>query len=193
VPTVTVDFGDGRKTVRTLSGNVATFVCAADGSVIDALPGLYDPEAYRGALERVLAFAGTLAPLDEAARAAALAAYHRGEESRMKMMRSLSKFVVEVPLKTALARLGSGRDALVTDSPPTEEELLALVRADARDAESVGRGGVHAILAAAGPAQPREVVDRIYREVLHCDLADPTLGLAPILAGEDPLEGVGER
>jgi hypothetical protein len=43
VPRVTIDFGDGRKLERTLTGNSAHYVLASDGTPLDVLPGLYSP------------------------------------------------------------------------------------------------------------------------------------------------------
>ena len=44
VPKVTIDFGDGRKLERTLTGNSIHYILTPDGEVVDALPGLYGPE-----------------------------------------------------------------------------------------------------------------------------------------------------
>jgi hypothetical protein len=41
VPRITVDFGDGRKIERTVTGNSIHYILASDGHPIDALPGLY--------------------------------------------------------------------------------------------------------------------------------------------------------
>jgi len=49
-PLVTIDFGNGRTVKRTLQGNVATYVCGADGIVYDVLPGIYTPDVYLGQL-----------------------------------------------------------------------------------------------------------------------------------------------
>ncbi len=46
VPKVTIDFGDGRKLERTLTGNSIHYVLDSDGNVIDAIPGLYGPQAF---------------------------------------------------------------------------------------------------------------------------------------------------
>jgi hypothetical protein len=46
VPKVTIDFGDGRKLERTLTGNSAHYVLDTNGRVIDALPGLYSAKAF---------------------------------------------------------------------------------------------------------------------------------------------------
>lgn len=49
-PRVTIDFGDGRKLERTLTGNSIHYIIAADGRPLDALPGLYGPRAFLRAL-----------------------------------------------------------------------------------------------------------------------------------------------
>jgi hypothetical protein len=46
VPVVTIDFGDGRKLKRTVTGNSAHYVLAPDGRPLDVLPGLYHPQAF---------------------------------------------------------------------------------------------------------------------------------------------------
>jgi len=46
VPTVTIDFGDGRKLQRTLTGNSIHYILDADARPLDALPGLYGPQAF---------------------------------------------------------------------------------------------------------------------------------------------------
>jgi hypothetical protein len=46
VPRVTIDFGDGRKLERTLTGNSAHYVLANDGTALDVLPGLYGPQKF---------------------------------------------------------------------------------------------------------------------------------------------------
>ena len=45
-PKVTIDFGDGRKLERTLTGNSIHYVLDSRGRPIDALPGLYGPKAF---------------------------------------------------------------------------------------------------------------------------------------------------
>ena len=46
VPTVTIDFGDGRKLERTLTGNSIHYVLDSEARPLDALPGLYGPQAF---------------------------------------------------------------------------------------------------------------------------------------------------
>lgn len=46
VPKVTIDFGDGRKLEQTLTGNSIHYVLDSEGRPIDAIPGLYSPQAF---------------------------------------------------------------------------------------------------------------------------------------------------
>jgi len=46
VPIITIDFGDGRKLQRTITGNSVHYVLDSEGRVIEALPGLYGPKAF---------------------------------------------------------------------------------------------------------------------------------------------------
>ena len=50
VPHVTIDFGDGRKLRRTLTGNSIHYILDVNGRPIEALPGLYGPNAFLRAL-----------------------------------------------------------------------------------------------------------------------------------------------
>ena len=50
VPKVTIDYGDGRKLERTLTGNSIHYILDSEGRPIDALPGLYGPFAFRRVL-----------------------------------------------------------------------------------------------------------------------------------------------
>lgn len=57
VPVVTIDYGDGRKLKRTLTGNSIHYVLDSSGEVIDALPGLFDPVSFA----RIVSVAGDAA------------------------------------------------------------------------------------------------------------------------------------
>lgn len=52
-PRVTIDFGDGRKLERTLTGNSIHYILDTNGLPIDALPGLYGPAAFMRLLEGI--------------------------------------------------------------------------------------------------------------------------------------------
>jgi hypothetical protein len=51
-PRITIDFGDGRKIERTITGNSIHYVIDGNANIIDAIPGLYSPEAFLGYLVR---------------------------------------------------------------------------------------------------------------------------------------------
>lgn len=77
VPKVTIDFGDGRKMERTLTGNSIHYVLDSEGRLIDALPGLYGPAAFVRELIRASSVANELATIHEGeAWLTALRQYH---------------------------------------------------------------------------------------------------------------------
>ncbi len=76
VPKVTIDFGDGRKLERTLTGNSIHYVLDAEGRTIDAIPGLYGPQAFARQLEQAEKIARQAAKVPDPARQNLLAAYH---------------------------------------------------------------------------------------------------------------------
>ncbi len=45
-PRITIDFGDGRKIERTITGNSIHYILDETGAIIDALPGLFSPKAF---------------------------------------------------------------------------------------------------------------------------------------------------
>jgi len=51
VPKVTIEFGDGRKLQRTITGNSIHYILDPEGRIVDALPGLYTAPAFAQELE----------------------------------------------------------------------------------------------------------------------------------------------
>jgi hypothetical protein len=94
VPRVTIDFGDGRKLERTLTGNSVHYVLDAQGRPVDALPGLYDPEAFRRILSGAEAVARGCAQLSDA--------YQR---ARVRNFHAKQKEALEAEWRASLARL----------------------------------------------------------------------------------------
>jgi len=66
--------GDGRTMVRTLTGNSIHYLLAPDGTVLDALPGLYAPRPYLEALREMRRLYDGYAKWGN--KPASLAAYH---------------------------------------------------------------------------------------------------------------------
>jgi len=83
VPRVTIDFGDGRKLERTLTGNSIHYILDVEGRPIEALPGLYGPNAF---LRALVASEKIFAKLQDAKNpnpGAALLTYRRGRIERL--------------------------------------------------------------------------------------------------------------
>lgn len=51
-PLLTIDMGDGRRIRRTITGNSIHYLLDPEGCVLDALPGIYSPQAFLAALGR---------------------------------------------------------------------------------------------------------------------------------------------
>lgn len=83
VPRITIDFGDGRKLERTITGNSAHFVLASDGTPLDVLPGLYSPLAFRQHLWDACDFFGKYKATPAAERTALLQAYHQAKATEV--------------------------------------------------------------------------------------------------------------
>lgn len=77
VPRVTIDYGDGRRIERTTTGNSAHYVLDERGNVLDVLPGLYAPAAFRRALEESLALTTRVRGTSDTERAKLLIDYHQ--------------------------------------------------------------------------------------------------------------------
>jgi hypothetical protein len=105
VPRVAIDFGDGRKLERTITGNSAHFVLDAQGRTLDVIPGLYAPAAFRQALSESVALHERLADVPPDHWAAVLAADHdrRFQASVSRMADELLLVRGSLPDRTGLA------------------------------------------------------------------------------------------
>ncbi len=93
VPIVRIDFGKGNVVTRTLHGNILTSVCTADGQLLDALPGIYEPAAYLEQLDqlRLLARAFQRRPAGERDRW--LRSYHEQAAAAIRANQPSARFV----------------------------------------------------------------------------------------------------
>ena len=66
VPKVTVDYGDGRRLVGTVTGNSVHYLLDARGRLVDALPGLHAPHRFLAWVEQSARRASEWAPLSDA-------------------------------------------------------------------------------------------------------------------------------
>ncbi len=111
VPKVTVDFGDGRRLEGTITGNSIHYVLDRQGRLVDALPGLYGPQAFLTALGRAEAEAKRLADLPDPQFGERRAQYHRDrlESLQTSLTRDLRELGVERPDLLAASTLRAAR------------------------------------------------------------------------------------
>ncbi len=201
VPIVRIDFGNGTVLTRTLHGNIATQVCTADGRVLDILPGIYEPQSYLHSLNQFRLLHNYVVRAKDQG-AARLKEYHEGQVRALKENEAPPQFVNHAGLSKRmieggiLAVLVSGKEAQQwratsikthkgNDQPklPSNNDIAnwKILAEDTRINETTRRLQIHEMLAAAGPAQPKAVTKKLYKEVLHADLDDPYLGLGQTL------------
>ena len=83
VPVITIDFGDGRKLERTLTGNSIHYVLDSQGRPIEAFPGLYGPKAFLQGLANAETLFRTLAGKNEQLRNLNLTNYYGRQHNRI--------------------------------------------------------------------------------------------------------------
>ncbi|MBW4623550.1 MAG: hypothetical protein KME17_29850 [Cyanosarcina radialis HA8281-LM2] len=113
-PKITIDFGDGRTLERTITGNSIHYVLDAQGRPIDALPGLYSPQAFLGWLSRSKQAHKEYSRLNGQQREEFLRQYHRDRLSQIQAnwTADLSKLGISLPLPNAA-------ENQTTNNPPT--------------------------------------------------------------------------
>jgi hypothetical protein len=85
VPKLTLDFGDGRKLERTVTGNSIHYVLDPQGKPIEAIPGLYSPQAFLQQLDQIdTAFQTYQKAPDNPAKANFWSDYHRDRLSQLQ-------------------------------------------------------------------------------------------------------------
>ena len=85
VPKVTIDYGDGRKLERTLTGNSIHYVLDSQARPIEALPGLYGPTRFWQVLYRAETLFTSLAGKTDSERSSLLLRYHQRQLSNIGM------------------------------------------------------------------------------------------------------------
>jgi hypothetical protein len=84
VPKITIDFGDGRKVQQTITGNSIHYILDKTGRPIDALPGLYAPQAFKRHLTQGAEFVTKYHQLADNERRAALDTYHQTQLTNLQ-------------------------------------------------------------------------------------------------------------
>ena len=121
VPRVTIDYGDGRKLERTLTGNSIHYVLDARGRPVDALPGLYGPAAFLRSLKQIEGVARESTRLSGPQRGGLLRGYHAGRlrETNSAYQADAARVGGMMPLRTVTP-------ARVSGDPPTAVQAAPL-------------------------------------------------------------------
>ena len=114
VPKVTIDYGDGRKLERTLTGNSIHYILDSQGRPIDALPGLYGPSAFQRALINAESMFKHTSGKDDRLRDSFLLVYYREQQRKIAIDWALdtTKIGGKVPAGFIIQK-GANGDALI--------------------------------------------------------------------------------
>jgi hypothetical protein len=113
VPKVTIDFGDGRKLERTITGNSIHYVLDSHGRVLDGLPGLYGPAEFQHWLQCMDSLNTQCAAADDPQREKILADYHNGEVQRLAAL-----WMAQAPRSASPGTYSGYRQAALISAQP---------------------------------------------------------------------------
>jgi hypothetical protein len=157
VPRVTIDFGDGRKLERTVTGNSAHYILDDAGHVLDVLPGLYSARGFVTELTRSAALADLVRGKGDTAREAAVTAYHEAIAKPPTMPPSVGS-VALAQRQTASKAAIEVRDLRLL-APETNPAALP---DDSPQWYALGRGLYPTRIARALDPQSRALVERLH-------------------------------
>lgn len=194
VPKVSIDFGDGRKLERTLTGNSIHYVLDNDGRVIDALPGLYSSKAFLAILSDAAAVYENSRQVTEERRVEFFSRYHRDRMTQIESAwaSDLRQLGIELPavgsaVTTAPKRSALAREVAVNGPP----------RAEAAAQLAIGKRQVEMpILARTMPSPPAISADDLKNSTsedlwpkiaaLHFDDAELDQASRALIASKNP-------
>ena len=160
VPKVTIDFGNGRTLVKTLTGNSTHLVLDMFGRPVDALPGLFSAEVFAQLLVR--AHAKAMADRRQ------IAAMHKKDLERPVLARR-----TPAPRSFEASRIAPTKHMVEF---PVLRNVSMDVDADTRQNLEL-HAQVHQLFAAGMEWTVDQLVDWMYRELFLMPPDDPTLGL----------------
>jgi len=145
-PRVTIDFGDGRKLERTVTGNSIHYILDSAGRPIDALPGLYGPQAFLRGLAEAERMFKNLQGQDQTQRQRMLADYYRDRSRRINSdwLAETTKLGGKLPLGVVVQKDENGQaiaiGPLAVTKMVTEGSILRSIIAGAEISGSVTLG-----------------------------------------------------
>lgn len=163
---------------RTVNGNIATYVCTSDGSVIDVIPGIYSQSRYMSALSLLKSQFADLTSNPEQMNRKLIAYHSYSAPPLVPAVKAIasSSSPPAVPFESPASTWSALNAALQSDSDLNESERRPLIHAYLRDS----------LIKTKRTLKPDDMKHWLYREVLHADLDDPYLGFDRILTQTYP-------
>ncbi|WP_375495345.1 hypothetical protein [uncultured Nostoc sp.] len=140
VPKVTIDFGDGRKLERTITGNSIHYILDASGRPIDAIPGLYSPKEFLRQLQQAEIAVKSYSKLTPSDRESFLRKYHseRLNSIQAQWVADLSRLgiqsppkLVEIPKNPSQPPTAAIASSLAVSKMRVETPMLSALQSDA--------------------------------------------------------------
>jgi hypothetical protein len=143
VPKVTIDFGDGNRLEQTLTGNSIHYVLDSRGRLLEPLPGLYGPAAFRSALDRIEREARTAARLDDEEFARWAAERHQQQlyDRATALDRALANLPPE-PVPPALPAPAPAPDPAIDTVPTVRDPWAVLLKTPGVLTDRINVGGL---------------------------------------------------
>ncbi|MDX1946544.1 MAG: hypothetical protein SFU86_14175 [Pirellulaceae bacterium] len=191
VPKVTIDFGDGRKLERTLTGNSVHYILTSDGDVVDALPGLYGPQSFLAKISEVASVAKVMSGLVGTERREALARYHGAKLTQLDEAWRRDMERIGIAAESARLREDLNRTPAAPAGQPPRADAAARV---AMPKERIERRLVAAAIPVA--ATPEAASDeRTWAAVAELHAAEAKLDNASrdLIRSENPTAAVAGR
>jgi hypothetical protein len=143
-PRITIDFGDGRKLQGTITGNSIHYVLDSEGLTLDALPGLYGPQAFIRELTRSQQLYDEVKGIPYLARTRALNEYHQRSISltTTRWLVDVKKAGGQIPEGFVLKINPDGTPRAIDIAPLAVTKALpegGILRAMTRGAEALGK------------------------------------------------------
>ena len=142
VPTITIDFGDGRKLERTLTGNSIHYILDSQARAIEALPGLYGPQAFVRGLASAESLFKSVAGKNDEERNLVLTSYYRQQHNKLSAawMADTQKIGGKAPQGFHIVEANNGEAILISPLAMTKAITEAsILRAMVGATEELGK------------------------------------------------------
>ena len=126
-PVVTIDFGDGRKLERTITGNSIHYVLDSAGLPIEAFPGLYGPQAFLRGLNAAEGLFKTVGSLEGAHRHFALLNYYRlhNHKTSLAWLNDTARIGGQIPQGFVAHKGSNGQYNAITVAPLAVTKMIS--------------------------------------------------------------------